>query len=68
MGISYTTSVGRVSVVNHVECNELGISLASTLVICAFLISITWAVSHLSAVSVDPHQLCQAGRYFSSEK
>lgn len=29
---------------------------------------VTWAVGHLSAVSDDPHQLCQAGRYFSSEK
>ena len=41
---------------------------ASTLVICAVPDFVTWAVGHLSAVSDDPHQLCQAGRYFSSEK
>lgn len=66
--ISYTTSGGRISVVNHVECNELGAIPASTLVICAVPDFVTWAVGHLSAVSDDPHQLCQAGRYFSSEK
>lgn len=59
---------GRISVVNHVECNELGAIPASTLVICAVPDFVTWAVGHLSAVSDDPHQLCQAGRYFSSEK
>ena len=53
---------------NHVECNELGAIPASTLVICAVPDFVTWAVGHLSAVSDDPHQLCQAGRYFSSEK
>lgn len=36
--------------------------------ICAVPDFVTWAVGHLSAVSDDPHQLCQAGRYFSSEK
>ena len=66
--ISYATSGGRISVVNHVECNELGAIPASTLVICAVPDFVTWAVGYLSAVSDDPHQLCQAGRYFSSEK
>lgn len=65
---SYATSGGRISVVNHVECNELGAIPASTLVICAVPDFVTWAVGYLSAVSDDPHQLCQAGRYFSSEK
>ena len=37
-------------------------------VICAVPDFVTWAVGYLSAVSDDPHQLCQAGRYFSSEK
>lgn len=46
----------------------MGAIPASTLVICAVPDFVTWAVGHLSAVSDDPHQLCQAGRYFSSEK
>lgn len=50
--ISYTTSGGRISVVNHVECNELGAIPASTLVICAVPDFVTWAVGHLSAVSM----------------
>lgn len=45
-----------------------GLYRFSTLVICAVPDFVTWAVGHLSAVSDDPHQLCQAGRYFSSEK
>lgn len=46
----------------------MGAIPASTLVICAVPDFVTWAVGYLSAVSDDPHQLCQAGRYFSSEK